>query len=435
MKRAVISSSIGNAFEWYDFALYAYFATVIGPKFFPYDITLSPEQNDLYTLRLTFAVFALGYFMRSLGALVFGHIGDKIGRKSALVLTIFLMTIPTTLFGLLPTYDQIGWSATLLMILIRILQGMSIGGNFGGSLTFMIEFADTGRRGLIGSIAVASCIGGILLGSFVAMLMEYILTPDQLNEWGWRIPFFLGLLVGLVGLYIRMGVSESPRFLAEQAARQARLESHGKVISRTPAPLKTLFFKGYKTLIIATFILLLNDVGFYSLFTYLVNYMKISLKISGADALSINTLSLVVMLLWIPVFGWLSDKLGRKKVMMSSALCFILFSYPLFMIFNLATFGSCLLSIIILGIILAAYFGPLPALMVEFFPTRTRYSGISIALNASAVLFGGTAPLILSTLQDYTTSQFIVAFYLIGGACISLVFLAISKERYNLPLR
>jgi MHS family proline/betaine transporter-like MFS transporter len=412
IKRVILSCMIGNALEWYDFALYGYFATTIGQLFFP-------KFSPIASLMATFGVFAAGFIMRPLGGIIFGHIGDKVGRKNALLWSIYLMAIPTTLIGLLPTYDQIGWLAPLLLTFIRLAQGLSMGGEFTGSMIVVIENAQQRNRGLYGSWVVFSLLVGILVGSAIATSTCYLLSEEQLMDWGWRVPFLLSIAGGIIGSMMRRTIHEPEQFT--NAKRHHREHA---------SPLVELFRHHLKTIIYVVTIELTLAIGFYLIVTFINNFLTAFLKIDMVTSLMMTTLSMVAMGIAILFSGWLSDKIGRKPVLMSSALAFTLFAYPLFAFLEKG-YASALLSQIVLSFIMGAFFAPIPATLVELFPLTVRYSGLSISHSISMAVFGGTAPFVATGLIHLTNNNASPALYLALGSLISAIALFFLQDRYQ----
>lgn len=412
--KTVVTSMIGNIFEFYDFILFAYFAPIIGKLFFP-------SADETTELIKAFGVFAVGFFVRPLGGVIFGHIGDKVGRKQALVLTIWMMAIPTAVIGLLPTYEEIGIAASIMLIIMRMFQGFSMGGNYGGSITFTTEHSDPKRRGLIGSFAITSCLVGILLGSATAMLFSYALGEDALNAWGWRIPFLLGIFICFVGYYLRQQIPESPEYLG--------IKKSGKV-SQHPA--KEVFAKHGKALTIVVLAVGLHDLSFYMLFTYMPTFMTTQLHIGESMAFTINTVNLFLVCVFTVLGAWLSDIIGRKKVMAGAAAIFVVGTIPLFFLMNsTSNMMTIFWAQLIFAIAAGGYFGPTAAMMVEAFPTAIRYSAIAITTNISGPLFGGTVGVIVTYLIDRTGSKMVPAVYLTVIALMSIIalrFIRIHKE-------
>lgn len=411
LRKVIVSCMIGNALEWYDFALYGYFATILSGLFFP-------SQDPYASLMATFGVFAAGFIMRPLGAIIFGHIGDKNGRKEALLWSIYLMTVPTALIGLLPTYDQIGWLAPALLTLIRLLQGLSMGGEFTGSMIFIVEHTSSQNRGFSGSWAPFSLLLGVLAGSAVATLISMVLSPEDLQSWGWRIPFILSIIGGFVGTYMRRTLTDPEKF--------AQMKEDHLLCA---IPLVAVFKKHFSKVLLILLIDLMVAVGFFTVVSFVVSHLSAVMGLSKSLALFINTCSMTACAITIPIAGWLADKVGRKPIMMGAAFAFAVLSYPLFLGFSAEGTVIPVLCHVSLGIMLGIYFAPIPAVLVDIFPTSARYSGISIAHNLSMTIFGGTVPIIALAMIRYTDHHAAPAFYLIFAAIGSMVGLYLMKER------
>lgn len=412
--RTVMISMMGNLFEWYDFALFGYFAPIIGKLFFPND-------DPMTELISAFGVYAAGFLVRPLGGMFFGNIGDRLGRKHALILTILMMAVPTTIIGLLPSYNQIGIIAPIMLVIMRMLQGFSMGGNYGGSITFTTEHSPEKNRGLIGSFAVASCLIGLMLGSATAALFSFIFTEAELLNYGWRIPFLLGIGICVVAYYMRGRVSESPDY--EKAKKE------GTTVER---PLYELFCHHSKTLVNLVLVVMLHDLSFYILFVYMTTHLTEFLKLSKNSAFTINTINMAIVSGMTIFAAWLSDRYGRKRIMAASALVFALGSIPLVGLIN----DSQNLLVIffaqtILAIAVGGYFGPLPAMMVESYPTHIRNSAVAVTTNISGPLFGGTAPMLVTYLITVTGSNLVPAYYLTIGAVIAMIALGCLRLRQN----
>ncbi len=416
ISRVIISCMIGNALEWYDFALYGYFATTIGQLFFP-------ELSTFASLMATFGIFAAGFIMRPLGGIIFGHIGDKIGRKKALLWSIYLMAIPTTLIGLLPTYAQIGWLAPLFLTMIRLAQGLSMGGEFTGSMIFVVEHAQKNNRGLYGSWVVFSLLLGILVGSGIATFTCHILSQEQLMDWGWRIPFLLSVAGGFVGTIMRRTVHEPEQF----AKAKAKHKEHS-------TPIVELFQDHFKTILFVIGIELTLSVGFYLIVTFINNYLKVLLGFDMVQSLMLTTIGMVAMGIVIPIAGWISDKVGRKAVLIPSALAFTFFACPLFTALE-GGVTNALLAQIFLSIFMGAFFAPIPATLVELFPLKVRYSGLSISHSLSMAIFGGTAPFVATLLIEHMEINAAPALYLSLASFISAFCLFFMKESSTEELR
>lgn len=412
LRRVIFSCMIGNALEWYDFALYGYFATTIGKLFFP-------QFSTFASLMATFGIFAAGFIMRPLGGIFFGHIGDKFGRKDALLWSIYLMAIPTTLIGLLPTYAQIGWFAPLLLTVIRLAQGLSMGGEFTGSMIFVVEHAKTNNRGQYGSWIIFSVLIGILLGSLVATSTCYFLSEEQLANWGWRFPFIISMVGGFIGAVMRRTVDEPEQFKEAKAQRKHH---------STPV---TELFKSHLGMILYVITIELSlSVGFYIVVTFINTFLASLLNFTKFASLLLTTTGMFGMGVAIILSGWLSDKIGRKAVLIPSALAFAFFSYPLFVALE-GGFTSALLAQISLAFILGSFFAPIPATLVELFPLTVRYSGLSISHSLSMAIFGGTAPLIATYLIAVTENNAAPAIYLAATSLIGAIALFFMKDRFK----
>ena len=413
LKRVVIAGMIGNGLEWYDFALYGHFAVIIARLFFPSD-------NAFISLISAFGAFAAGFAMRPLGAILFGYIGDKYGRKVSLATSILLMAIPTACIGLLPTYAQIGIWAPVLLTVIRLLQGLSLGGEFSGSITFVIEHSKSHHRGLVGSTTIISLVGGMLLGSFVATIFAESLSPAAFEAWGWRVPFLLGIVIGLVGFYIRHHTHESPHYA--EAKEQGAL-------SKTP--LRDTLFHHKWELAQAVGIYLTVTVPFYVFSVFSISYLTKIVNRPMEEALLINTIGMFALLVVVPLGAWVSDKIGRKLTLFISALALLFFIYPITYVTANAGFAETMAATILFAFILGIYLGPIPAVLAELFPTKVRYTGLAISYNICAALFGGTAPMVATWLIKTTGMNTVVAFYLIVCAIISLIALYYFRDRYK----
>lgn len=416
MRKVILSGMIGNGLEWYDYALYGHFAALLSTLFFP-------NENAYISLIATFGVFAAGFAMRPLGAILFGWIGDKYGRKTALTTAILMMAFPTAAIGLLPTYAQIGIWAPVLLTLIRLLQGISLGGEFSGSIAFMVEHAPPHKRGLVGSAAVFSLVAGMLLGSVVATIFANAFSQEVFESWGWRIPFLLGLLIGYVGFYIRAHTHESPNFISAKETNE---------LSATPV--REAFRDHSLSMLKAIGVYLTVTVPFYVLTVFMNSFLSKILGHSIKEALIINTISMVILMVVIPVSAFLSDKYGRKVVLMCSAGALLVLAYPIFYFTTQEGFLIPLAAQCLFAVLVGSYISCIPALLVELFPTRVRFTGMSISYNMCAALFGGTAPVVATWMIEKTGSNTSVAFYLMACSIISLITLYFYKDTYKDPL-
>ena len=417
-KRSLIAGFSGNVLEWYDFTVYGFFATVIGAQFFP-------DEDKVVQLISAFGVFAAGYLMRPIGGIIFGHIGDRQGRKKALLISVLLMAIPTTLIAFLPNYESIGWYSALLLIILRLLQGLSVGGEFTGSISFLVEKAPENRRGFYGSWSTFGVFGGMLLGSGLASILTAILSHNQLHDFGWRIPFLFGAVIGVVGLYLRKGMGDDEHF-------ENVIKDH-----KSKKPPLSEFWADYKTQALKIVLLSWSfGVSVYMIFIFLPSYLHTFLHVKLDDALSSHTIAIVVLMLLIPLFGILTDKFGRKTVLFVSLIGFVVFSYPLFALMFENTFMAILGATLVFALFEAMFQGVMPALMTETFPTRVRYTGLSVSYNFALALFGGTTPLVCTWLIKITGGNiWMPAYYLIATCIIGIIIAFTIPETFKNELK
>jgi MFS transporter, MHS family, proline/betaine transporter len=408
-RRALIAAVIGNTLEWYDFVVYAFLAGTIAKLFFP-------TGNETVSLLVTLATFGVGFVMRPVGAIVLGSLADRAGRKSALLITITLMGLGTAMIGLAPTYASIGWWAPLIIVVARLIQGFSAGGELGAATSFMIENAPAGRRGLGASWQQASQAATLAIGSLIGAAVTGLMSAENLESWGWRVPFLVGLLIVPVGLYIRRQVDESPEF--------SRL---GNAHERSP--LMRVFAVHHRELVAGLGLVIVWTVCTYFFLIYMPTYALRQLGLPQSASLLANSVALCVLMILAPVFGHLSDRIGRKPLLLFGAAAIALFSYPL--IATLAAFPSvgALVAIqTIMAVLIAAFTGPAPAALAELYPTNVRSTGMSLAYNGAVTIFGGFAPFIATSLIAVTGNALAPTFYVVGAAVASLIALLLMRE-------
>jgi MHS family proline/betaine transporter-like MFS transporter len=416
-REAVIAGVIGNTLEWYDFAVYGYFVSTISKLFFP-------SSDPIASMLATYAVFGVGFVMRPVGSILFGIYGDRHGRRKALSAVIFLMAISTLAIGLLPTYDQVGVMAPILLVVARLVQGLSAGGEWGGSTAYIVEYAPEGRRGFIGSWQQFSVGSGFLLGSLSGTVMSYALSPEALTSWGWRVPFLLGILVGGLGAYLRWRLADTPKF--------TEIEEHHAV---SEAPLKEALTKYPRETLTAFGITLHNTAAYYISLIYMTGYLINVGKIPQPTAQLIGTACLAIFVTLIPFTGMLSDRLGRRPQLMVSCIGFAVLGYPFFL---LGSSGSATLGFVaqlLMVVFLSLYAGACPAAYAELFPTRVRYTALSIGYNIAVAIFGGFAPFIATWLIRETGNPLSPAFYIITAAVVTFIILTRIRETAFEPLK
>ena len=405
--RTVTAGVIGNTLEWYDFAIFGFLAPYITAAFFP-------ESNEMAGLIKTYGIFAVGYLMRPIGAFAFGHIGDRIGRQQALFLSVLLMAIPTFLLGLLPGYDTLGILAPILLVVLRLLQGLSVGGEFAASITFVSELASNHRRGLIGSLTMLGCIGGFILGSGISELTTGVLSKaighEALIAWGWRIPFLLGLVLAIAGLWMRRSLPDSEA-----------VESNAMAHDSNPHPIIDVCVNQWRQLLTLISVVLMQGISFYMIFIWLPVYLAKIIKREQTQPLLLITGALVILMFAIVSAGWLSDRIGRKPLLIAAALLLAVTSWPFFSLLQHGGIYTVFAVMAGFAIIIGIAQGPTPAMMAELFPTRSRLTGIGIGYNVTQAIAGGTAPAFCTWLVMSTGMNTSPAIYLILSAVVGLI--------------
>ena len=417
IRRAIVGASVGNTVEWFDFAVYGYLAVTLGAVFFP-------SEDPTISLLSSFAVFGVAFVMRPLGGLFFGPLGDRIGRQRTLATVIILMSVSTFVIALLPGYATIGIWAPILLVAARLLQGFSAGGEFGGASAFIAEYSPDNRRGFLVSWLEFSTLIGFILGSTSVLVLSSVLSEDALTSWGWRIPFLLAGPLGLIGLYIRLRLDDTPEFRA--------LESAGEV---SRSPFRETLTQNWQPILQVAGLVIIQNAGFYIVLTYMQTYITEQLGFSTTSASLSTVLTLLVGMVLIPPLGALSDRVGRKPVLMASCVGFVVLTYPLFLLLNAGNLAGAIAAHVALGALLAVYLSTTIAALTELFPTRVRYGGFSIGYNVSVAIFGGAAPFLATYLISVTGNPLSPAFYLIAAAIATALTLLTIKETARTPLR
>lgn len=409
-RKAVTAAVVGNVLEWYDFAVYAYVAAIIARKFFP-------AQDEVTALLSTFLAYGLGFLARPLGGIVIGRMGDVSGRKNALLLTMFLMAAGTVMIGLLPTYESIGFLAPLLLVVARLLQGFSAGGEWGGSTAFIVEWAPKGQRGYYGSFQQTSVVAGLLLGSGVAALMNTVLTAPQMESWGWRIPFLIGGILGPIGLYMRRTIEETPAY---------RAVSEGTPTPPSPdAAVSPWLLAGR-----AFGFTIVWTVCFYVLLNYMPSWTQRYMNLTASQALWANTIGLLALMVTIPVMGRLSDRIGRKPLLIACCLCFVVVPYPVFsyLLSGNVSLASLIAVQVLFAVLIAMFSGAGPAAIAEIFPTRNRSTWMTTGYALAVAIFGGFAPFISVWLISTLGSPIAHTYYLVAAAVVSTIVIWQLRE-------
>ena len=417
LRRAIRGAAIGNSVEWFDFAIYGFLATYIAKKFFP-------SGDETTALLNTFAIFAAAFFMRPLGGFFFGPLGDRIGRQRVLALVILLMSASTFAIGLVPSYDTIGVLAPLLLLFLRCLQGFSAGGEYGSGACFLAEYAPDKHRGFVVSFLVWSVVLGFLLGAVTVTGLETMLPESAMESYGWRIPFLIAGILGAVGLYIRLRLDDTPEF--------EELREKGEVAD---APLKEAITTSWRQILQIAGLVVIHNVGFYIVFTFLPSYFTKTLEFTKTNAFVSITVASLVALILIPPLGALSDRIGRKPLLIAGAVGFAVLAYPLFLLLNTGSLVAAISAHAGLAAIESVFVSASLAAAAELFATRVRSSGYSIGYNVSVAMFGGTAPYIATWLVDRTGNEIAPAYYVIAAAVVTLATVLTMKETAGRPLR
>lgn len=409
MRRAVASSVIGNAFEWFDFLIYGFFTGLIAKAFFP-------AGDAFVATLLATATFAISYLVRPFGGVLLGLYADRGGRKPALTLMILMMGVSTLLIGITPPYAMIGIVAPILVILARVLQGLSVGGEFASATAMLVEYAPANRRMLFGSLQMCSQALAISVAALFGYGLSALLADDDLAGWGWRIPFLLGVLIAPVGFYIRRKVEESPSFV--QARAHDRL-GFLQILSRHRGALVA----GLGVCVVGT-------VSNYLWFIYMPLFVVQQLGLKFSDALLGSFICGAILFVLCPLTGLLADRYGAKRVLCTGAVLFGVLSYPLFAwVVAAPDLARLLTAQISIAVVISLIWGPTPGMMAGLFPTGVRSTGVAISYNVGVLLFGGLAPLTLTTLVGLTGSKLVPAYYIMFCAALALVLIAWGTRR------
>ena len=400
-RRNLVAGAIGSILEWYDFAVYGYLAPIIGTLFFPAD-------DPVASLLAAFGVFAIGFAARPVGGALFGYIGDKVGRKPALLISVVTMGLATFAIGAMPTHAQIGAAAAFALVVCRVAAGLSVGGEYTGAIILLGEHAPPGRRAYYAVWPELGCIVGFLLGSGVGAATSALLGSERMRAWGWRVPFLLGGVIAVWGVAFRRQMTESPALEAargsgDTARPLAGVAVHWRLVARFVAAL------------------LMTSVGFYMMFIYAASYLTERMHVSTARALDINTASLVVMLPFALLGAMVSDRFGRKLPLYLATGGAVVLTWPLWWLMNQDSSLAIFAGQAGFGALFALAYGGIPAMMSELLPTQMRCTAIGIGYNLALGIFGGTAPLVATYLVARTADDFMPAYYLIAVSLISFV--------------
>ncbi|MBT2209109.1 MFS transporter [Actinomadura sp. NEAU-AAG7] len=418
VRKAVFASAMGNCIEWFDFGVFSagVMTSIIGTVFFP-----SGESGGA-TLR-SFALIAAAFIARPFGGMFFGPLGDRIGRKKVLAATILLMSGSTFVIGILPGYGTIGVAAPLLLLLVRLTQGFSTGGEYGGAATMIAEYAPTDRRGFFGSFLELGTLAGYIMGAGLVLLVDLGLGEDRMHDWGWRLPFLVALPLGLVGLYVRTRIEDTPAF--------QRMEEEGE---KARSPLKETLEHHWRTIVTLIGIVLLLNVADYTLLTFMPSYLVDFLDMDDVTAQLITIGVEAVMIAVIVPLGALSDRIGRKPLLTTAAIGFALLSFPAFALMQTGHPAGVALGYAIIGGLLVLILAVIGATFPAMFPTKVRYGAFAIGYNVSTSLFGGTAAVLVGSLITVTGTNYVPAYYLVLVALVALVPIRLIPETAKVPI-
>lgn len=412
LRRVLIASLVGSSIEWFDYFLYGTVAALVFNQLF------FVNEDPTIGLMLAYATFALSFFIRPFGGIIFSHIGDKVGRKKTLVLTLSIMGLATFGMGLLPTYEMIGIWAPILLLILRLIQGLGIGGEWGGAMLLAVEYAPENKRGLYGSVPQMGVTIGMVMGTLALSIMT-LLPEEAFMTWGWRVPFILSALLVLFGLWIRKGIDETPSF--------KKVQESGDI---PKLPIVETFKKHWKEVLIAIGAKFVETAPFYIFGTFIVSYATTQLGFSRTATLNTVMIATIITTILIPIMGSLSDRIGRKKLYVFGTVAMVLYAFPYFwLIHQGSVFLLVLATIIGLGIIWAPITAVLGTMFSEIFSAEVRYTGISLGYQIGAAVAGGTAPLVATfLLRQYDNSYVPVALYIIFTAIVSLIAIRFTKN-------
>ncbi|MCW0464022.1 MULTISPECIES: glycine betaine/L-proline transporter ProP [Xanthomonas] len=420
LKRAVGAAALGNAMEWFDFGVYGYLAVTLGHVFFP-------STNPTAQLIATFATFTVAFLVRPLGGLVFGPLGDRYGRQKVLAATMILMALGTFSIGLIPSYERIGIWAPILLLVARLVQGFSTGGEYGGAATFIAEYSTDRNRGFMSSWLEFGTLGGYIAGAATVTALHFTLSDAQLHDWGWRVPFLIAGPLGLLGLYMRMKLEETPAFQAY--AEEAEKREHD-------APgLGALFRVHWPQLLKCVGLVLVFNVTDYMLLTYMPSYLSVTMGYAESKGLLLIIIVMLVMMPLNVLGGLFSDRLGRKPMVIGACIALLVLAVPCLRLVGTGNDWLIFLGLMLLGVALVCFTSSMPSTLPALFYTPVRYSALSIAFNVSVSLFGGTTPLVTAWLVERTGDPLVPAYYLMGAAVVGIATMAFVRETAGLPLR
>ncbi|GHE91359.1 MFS transporter [Streptomyces longispororuber] len=405
VRRAVKAAALGNAMEWFDFGVYSYIAVTLGKVFFP-------SGNPTAQLLSTFGAFAAAFLIRPLGGMVFGPLGDRVGRQKILALTMIMMAAGTFAIGLIPSYATIGVWAPVLLLAARLVQGFSTGGEYAGASTFIAEYAPDKRRGFLGSWLEFGTLAGYIGGAGLVTLMTALLSTDDLLSWGWRVPFLIAGPMGLIGLYLRLRLEETPAFAAQLE------KAHADERTREKVRLRDLVTSQWRALLLCVGLVLVFNVTDYMLLSYMPTYLTSEMKYDETHGLLVVLAVMALMMCVQPFAGALTDRVGRRPVIAAGCAGFLLLSAPALLLIRTGSLWAIALGMAALGLLLVCFTASMPSALPALFPTKVRYGSLSIGFNISVSVFGGTTPLVVTALIGATGDRMMPAYYMMAAAVV-----------------
>jgi MHS family proline/betaine transporter-like MFS transporter len=418
LRRAIAASAIGNMTEWFDYGVYAYTATYIGNAFFP-------SENETASTLGSLLVFAVSFLIRPIGGMVWGPLGDRLGRQRVLATTILLMAGATFCVGLLPGYGTLGVAAPILLVVLRMIQGFSTGGEYGGAATFMAEYAPDRKRGKYGSFLEFGTLAGFTLGAALALVISTIIGEDAMADWGWRLPFLIAAPMGAIGLYLRSKLEDTPVF--REAAAEGKIDEHASTQLRD-------LVKFWKPLLLLMGLVVTLNIVNYTLLAYMPTYLEGQIGLSANSSLILIIIGQVAMMALLPFAGAWSDKVGRKTLWWISLIGLFVMAIPMFKLME-SGFGGAVIAFAILGLLYVPQLSTISATFPAMFPTHVRYAGFAIAYNVSTSLFGGTAPAVNEGLINSTGDLLFPAYYMMAACVVGAIALFFVPETRACSIR
>jgi MHS family proline/betaine transporter-like MFS transporter len=418
LHRAIAASAMGNATEWFDYGIYAYGVVYLSAALFPGDAA----EATLFAL----ATFAISFLVRPLGGLFWGPLGDRYGRKTILAFTIILMSAATVAVGLIPSYDTIGFWAPALLVVLRMIQGFSTGGEYGGAATFMAEYSPDDRRGFYGSFLEFGTLAGFSLGALLMLGFSLLLGEQSMYDWAWRVPFFVAGPMGLIGMYLRSKMEDTPIF--------REIEAQGEREPAASTELRHLFTRYWRPLLIVGGLTVALNLVNYTLLSYMPTYLQRRLGLTTDDALIVPIVGMLFMMLFVPLAGHLSDRFGRKPLWWFSLVGLFVAVVPLYLLMATGFFGA-VLGFALLGLLYVPQLATISATFPAMFPTHVRFAGFAISYNIATSLFGGTAPAFNSWLIGRTGNELMPAYLMMAACLVGMIALRFMPETAGSSLR